>query len=76
MKPVVLELPESLERMDIHLLGDWHIGDPLCDLVSVAEKLDEIRIAYSVVICATWRCETAEATCTEPGYPPWVRWSG
>lgn len=29
--------------MDIHLLGDWHIGDPLCDLVSVAEKLDEIR---------------------------------
>lgn len=43
MKPVVLELPESLERMDIHLLGDWHIGDPLCDLVSVAEKLDVIR---------------------------------
>lgn len=43
MKPVVLELPENLERMDIHLLGDWHIGDPLCDLVSVAEKLDEIR---------------------------------
>ena len=43
MKPVVLELPENLERMDIHLLGDWHIGDPLCDLVSVAEKLDVIR---------------------------------
>lgn len=43
MKPVVLELPENLERMDVHLLGDWHIGDPLCDLVSVAEKLDEIR---------------------------------
>lgn len=43
MKPVVLELPENLERMDIHLLGDWHIGDPLCDLGSVAEKLDEIR---------------------------------
>ena len=43
MKPVVLELPENLERIDIHLLGDWHIGDPLCDLVSVAEKLDEIR---------------------------------
>ena len=43
MKPVVLELPENLERIDVHLLGDWHIGDPLCDLVSVAEKLDEIR---------------------------------
>ena len=43
MKPVVLELPEDLEHIDVHLLGDWHIGDPLCDLVSVAEKLDEIR---------------------------------
>lgn len=43
MKPVVLELPENLERIDVHLLGDWHIGDPLCDLGSVAEKLDEIR---------------------------------
>lgn len=43
MKPVVLELPENLEHIDVHLLGDWHIGDPLCDLVSVAEKLDEIR---------------------------------
>lgn len=42
MKPVVLELPENLEHIDVHLLGDWHIGDPLCDLVSVAEKLDEI----------------------------------
>lgn len=43
MKPVVLELPENLEHIDVHLLGDWHIGDPLCDLGSVAEKLDEIR---------------------------------
>ena len=43
MKPVVLELPENLEHIDVHLLGDWHIGDPLCDLVSVAEKLDVIR---------------------------------
>ena len=43
MKLVVIELPENLEHIDIHLLGDWHIGDPLCDLVSVAEKLDEIR---------------------------------
>ena len=42
MKPVVLELPENLEHIDVHLLGDWHIGDPLCDLVSVAEQLDEI----------------------------------
>ena len=43
MKPIVLDLPESLDKLDIHVLGDWHVGDPLCNLVSVAEAIDDIR---------------------------------
>ena len=52
MKSVVVELPENLEKLDVHVLGDWHIGDPLCDLNSVAEALDAIRAdrhAYCVL---------------------------
>ena len=43
MKSVVVELPENLEKLDVHVLGDWHIGDPMCDLISVAEALDDLR---------------------------------
>lgn len=52
MKSVVVNLPENLEKLDVHVLGDWHIGDPLCDLTSIAESLDVLRnekTAYCVL---------------------------
>lgn len=43
MKSVVLELPEELNTLDVHLLGDWHVGDEHCDLETIAEQLDVLK---------------------------------
>ena len=52
MKSIVIELPENLDRLDVHVLGDWHIGDVNCDYKAIAASLDVLRTdanAYCVL---------------------------
>lgn len=43
MKSIVLELPEELNTVDIHLLGDWHIGDAHCDVETISEQVEVLK---------------------------------
>lgn len=43
MKTISVNLPETLGSLDIHVLGDWHVGDPLCDMESVREDLRDVE---------------------------------
>ena len=43
MRTISINLPETLEALDIHVLGDWHVGDPLCDIESVRAALDAVE---------------------------------
>lgn len=43
MKVIKVDLPESLELMELHPLFDLHIGDNLCDALMIQEKIEYIR---------------------------------
>lgn len=42
MKFAECVLPSELKRLDIHLLGDWHVGDPSCDYAAVEDAVQVI----------------------------------
>lgn len=45
MRTVSINLPETLDSLDIHVLGDWHVGDPLRDYDTLACDIDRIVAA-------------------------------
>lgn len=45
MKFAECVLPAEYNKLDVHLLGDWHVGDPLCDYAAVEEAVQVIADA-------------------------------
>lgn len=42
-KPIAHKLPNTLDHIDLHILADWHVGDPNCDLESIKAQVEEVR---------------------------------
>lgn len=52
MRTVKATLGRDLERVEIHTLADWHIGDKHCDINSIKKLLQYIHDnKYAYVIC-------------------------
>ena len=45
MKFAECVLPAEYKKLDVHLLGDWHVGDPLCDYALVEEAVQVVADA-------------------------------
>ena len=43
MKTIKIDLPRELKSLEIIPLADLHIGDPLCDMEIINEKIDYIK---------------------------------
>lgn len=43
MKVIKKDLPADLERCELHIFSDEHIGDPLCDLQRLQHRIDYVR---------------------------------
>ena len=52
MKPIKINLPESLESIELHIFADEHIGDENCDLQRLKDRIkyvSEKENAYCVL---------------------------
>lgn len=49
MRTVSFCLPENLDSLDVHLLGDWHVGDPLSDMDTLMADVDRIAATPNAV---------------------------
>lgn len=43
MTTIKVELPEKLKEAHIHTFADLHIGDPLCDIKHIKERIEEVK---------------------------------
>lgn len=43
MQTININLPESIDNLEIHIGADWHIGDKFCDEAIIKQRLDYIK---------------------------------
>lgn len=43
MKEVRIELPQSIERLELHIFSDLHIGDPQCDYKLIKDRIARVE---------------------------------
>lgn len=52
MRAIKVELSRELKHIELHTFSDWHIGDALCDMPAIREKIDLVRDnPNAVVVC-------------------------
>lgn len=52
MKVIKCNLDRGLDHVNVHVLSDWHIGDPLCDIKSIKsliQCIEEHPESYAVI---------------------------
>ena len=42
MKPIKCDLPKELNSIELHVLSDWHLGDPCCDYKLIQTEVEHI----------------------------------
>lgn len=43
MRSVRIDLPQTLDVVELHTFADWHIGDKACDLNAIKKEIEEVR---------------------------------
>lgn len=43
MKTIKIDLPRELERVELHIFADEHLGDENCDLKRLAERIERVK---------------------------------
>ena len=52
IKSIKADLPREYKGIELHAFADWHIGDPLCDMKLIKERIEYVRTtpnAYCVL---------------------------
>lgn len=52
MQTIKADLPESLQKINLHVFSDWHIGDRACKYEEILAEIEEVKTdANAYVIC-------------------------
>lgn len=43
MKTVKVNLSEDIEKLEIHIFADWHIGDKACNIAAIKEEINAVK---------------------------------
>ena len=43
MNVIKVDLPKSLDKIELHIFADEHIGDELCDIKRLKERIEYVK---------------------------------